>query len=339
QSPLQSAKAAGQDAFIAKIADVTPAPDFSLSIVPASRTVNPGDATNYTVTATPVGGFAGDITLAVSGASVDTTTGFAPASISITDASAKSSTLTVTTTGATPPGAYSLTVTATSGNLQHLSSAQLTVSGPTSANLSLTKTASPNPAITLANLTYRLIVTNNGPSPATSVVVTDNLPAGVNFVSATPTQGSCSGTTSVTCNLGSLARNAFAVINIVVVPQSASTLTNNANVALSETDPDLADNSVSLKTVVNSPSSGPAMNDPNLSVKTVVNGLSQPTSMAFIGHNDFLIFEKNTGKVQRVTNGVIQSTSPLDLAVNSGSERGGLGIALHPNFAFNGYVY
>src|SRR5262249_32835623 len=47
----------------------------------------------------------------------------------------------------------------------------------------------------------------------------------------------------------------------------------------------------------------------------------------------------NTGKVQRVTNGVIQSPPPLDLAVNSASERGGLGIALHPAFTFNGYVY
>jgi aldose sugar dehydrogenase len=339
QSPFQTAKAAGQDAFIAKIADVTPAADFSLSIIPASRTVNPGDATNYTVTATPAGGFTGNITLLVSGASGDTTTTFTPASISITDASAKSSTLTVTTTGATPPGTYLLTVTATSGNLQHLASVQLIVSGPTSANLSLTKTASPNPAITLANLTYRLIVTNNGPSPATSVVVTDNLPAGVSFVSATPAQGSCSGATTVTCNLGSLARNGSTVINIVIVPQSAGTLTNNASVALSENDPDLADNSVSLQTVVNSPTAGPAMTDSNLSVKTVVSGLSQPTSMAFIGNNDFFIFEKNTGKVQRVTNGVIQTPPPIDLAVNSGSERGGLGIALHPNFAFNGYVY
>ena len=43
--------------------------------------------------------------------------------------------------------------------------------------------------------------------------------------------------------------------------------------------------------------------------------------------------------MQRVTNGVVQSPAPLDLAVNSGSERGGLGLALHPNFAFNGYVY
>jgi uncharacterized repeat protein (TIGR01451 family) len=339
QAPLQSAKAAGQDGFLAKIADVTPVADFSISVAPASRTVNPGDGTNYTITVTPAGGFTGSVALSVNGASSDTTTNFTPASISITDASAKSSTLTVTTTVATPPGTYSLAVTGISGNLQHSSAAQLVVAGPTSANLSLIKTASPNPAITLANLTYRLIVTNNGPSPSTNVLVTDNLPAGITFVSATPTQGSCSGAATVTCNLGSLARNAQATISIVVVPQTAGTLTNSASVAGSENDPDLSDNSVSLQTVVNSPSSGPAMTDPNLSVKTVVTGLSQPTCMAFIGNNDFLVFEKNTGKVQRVTNGVIQNPAPLDLAVNSGSERGGLGIALHPNFAFNGYVY
>ncbi len=338
-SPLQSASAGSQDVFVAKIADATPAADFVLSASPASRTINPGDVTTYTVTATPAGGFTGNISLTVSGASSDTTTGFSPASISITDASAKSSTLTVTTTSSTPPGTYTLNITATSSNLQHSTTVQLIVSGPTSANLSLTKSASPNPGTTLANLTYRLTVRNNGPSPATNVVVTDNLPTGINFTSATPTQGTCSGTTTVTCNLGSLARNAFAGINIIVVPQSAGTLTNTAGVTATETDPDTSDNSVTLQTTINSPASGPSLTDPNLSVRTVISGLSQPTSMAFIGNNDFFIFEKNTGKVQRVINGVFQSPPPLDLAVNSASERGGLGMALHPNFAFNGYVY
>ncbi len=338
-APLQSANGGGQDTFVAKIADATPAADFSLSISPASRTVNPGGATTYTVTATPAGGFTGSISLSVTGLSNDTTTGFSPPSITINDASAKSSTLTVTAAANTPPGTYTPNVTATSGNLQHSASAQLIVSGPTSANLSLTKTASPNPGVTLANLTYRLTVTNNGPSPATNVVVTDNLPLGINFSSATPTQGSCSGTTTVICNLGAIANGSFAIINILVQPQSTGILTNNASVNANENDPDPSDNSVSVQTSIESPSSGPSMTDPNLSVKTVVSGLSQPTSMAFLGNNDFFIFEKNTGKVQRVINGVMQNPAPLDLAINSGSERGGLGIALHPNFAFNGYVY
>ena len=80
------------------------------------------------------------------------------------------------------------------------------------------------------------------------------------------------------------------------------------------------------------------MLDDNLTVSTVIAGLDQPTSLAFIGANDFFVLEKATGKVQRVVNGALHST-PLDLPVNNASERGLLGIALHPNFAQNGFVY
>ena len=83
---------------------------------------------------------------------------------------------------------------------------------------------------------------------------------------------------------------------------------------------------------------GPTMLDTNLAVRTVVVGLSQPTSMAFIGPSDFLVLEKASGKVRRVTNGVVQATV-LDLAVNSGSERGLLGIALQPDFPGNPGIY
>jgi len=338
-TPLQPANGGSQDVFIAKISDATSSSDYSLSVTPNSRTVSPGGGTTYLVTATPTGGFTGTISLAVSGLSGDSTSNFSPTTIVITDALAKSSTLTVNTTGATPPGTYAVSVSTTSGNLQHSAAADLIVSGTGSANLALTKTASPNPATSLASMTYRLTVTNNGPSPATNVTVTDTLPAGVNFGSATPTQGSCTGTTTVTCNLGSMANGALAVINIIVTPQAPGQLANSASVTATESDPNMSDNSVAIQTTVNAPSSGPVMLDPNLSVKTVVNGLSQPTSMAFIGNNDFFVLEKNTGKVQRVISGVIQSPAPLDLAVNSASERGALGIALHPNFAANGFVY
>jgi glucose/arabinose dehydrogenase len=83
---------------------------------------------------------------------------------------------------------------------------------------------------------------------------------------------------------------------------------------------------------------GPTVVDPELEVKTHVSGLDQPTSIAFLGANDLLVLEKATGKVQRVVNGAVQSTV-LDLAVNSGSERGLLGIALHPDFPTNPGVY
>jgi glucose/arabinose dehydrogenase len=83
--------------------------------------------------------------------------------------------------------------------------------------------------------------------------------------------------------------------------------------------------------VVNAQDVMPTVVDPNLSVRRVVAGLNTPTSMAFLGPRDFLVLEKPTGKVQRVTDGQVTSTV-LDLAVNSASERGLLGIALHPAF-------
>jgi aldose sugar dehydrogenase len=83
---------------------------------------------------------------------------------------------------------------------------------------------------------------------------------------------------------------------------------------------------------------GPTILHPGLSVRTVVNGLVTPTSLAFMGADDMLVLEKNTGRVQRVVGGAIQSTV-LDLPVNFGSERGLLGIALHPDFPQNPSVY
>jgi glucose/arabinose dehydrogenase len=81
------------------------------------------------------------------------------------------------------------------------------------------------------------------------------------------------------------------------------------------------------------------MLDPSLAVSTAVSGLSQPIGAVFIGGNSMLVAEKASGKVQRVINGVIQSTPALDLAVNSNSERGLLSLALHPGFPGTPYVY
>lgn len=82
----------------------------------------------------------------------------------------------------------------------------------------------------------------------------------------------------------------------------------------------------------------PEVLDPNLGVRAVVSGLDQPTTMAFLGADDFFILEKATGRVLRIVNGAVDSTV-LDLAVDSASERGLLGIALHPDFPDNPGVY
>jgi aldose sugar dehydrogenase len=83
---------------------------------------------------------------------------------------------------------------------------------------------------------------------------------------------------------------------------------------------------------------GPSMLDPQLSVRPVVTGLTTPISMAFLDTHNILVLEKNSGKVQLVTDGAVEDTV-LDLAVNNASERGLLGIALHPDFPTDPGVY
>jgi aldose sugar dehydrogenase len=313
-------------------------PDFAISATPASQTVLQGNSTSYNVNVTPTGGFNGAVTLSVSGNPPGTNASFNPQPVNVTDANLQTSVLTINTTPAAAIGTYLLTINATSGSLQHTETVTLVINSPTSADLLLTKTASPNPAQVGTTLSYRVVVTNTGPATATNVQFTDTLPSNVTFVSATPDKGACSGTGPINCNLGSLVLNESVATTIVVTPTATGQITNTASASASEPDPNTANNSASVTTTIEPQSLAPSMLDPNLSVRTLASGLNQPTSMAFIGAGDLLVLEKATGKVQRVYNGQIHSTA-LDLAVNSASERGLLGLALHPDFSSNGFVY
>lgn len=312
--------------------------DFSVAGSPSLQTVAPGGGTSYNITVTPSGGFTGMVSLSVTGLPAGANESFNPTAVNITNTSAQTSTLSVTTGANTPVGTFPLTVTATSGGLQHTTNVSLRVISSSSADVSISKTASPNPAIAGAALTYRIVVTNNGPATATNVNVTDTLPGGVTFGSTTTTQGTCSGTTTVNCGLGTLGNGASAIVTIVVTPTTAGQITNTANVTAAEADPDSSNNVAAPVTVVDNPPPDPIVLDQNLSVATIVNGLNQPTTMAFLGPNEFFVLERATGRVQRVLNGQLQPVA-IDLAVNNASERGLLGIALHPNFPANPSVY
>jgi glucose/arabinose dehydrogenase len=97
----------------------------------------------------------------------------------------------------------------------------------------------------------------------------------------------------------------------------------------------------SLGFLLGSEASGQTVADSTLEVTTWATGLMAPTSFAILTAGpgvQMLVCEKATGRVIHVHNGVIQGTA-LDVAVNYLSERGLLGIALHPNFPVNGFVY
>jgi len=150
----------------------------------------------------------------------------------------------VTTVAANATGTISNSAAASSAASDPVSgnssgaSGGVVVGAAASADLSLTKTTTSTQAVTGSNIDYTITASNAGPSAATNVVVTDTLPPGVQYVSATPSQGSCSGTTTITCNLGTLANGATATVAVrVLVVATTGTVSNTASVSASESDP------------------------------------------------------------------------------------------------------
>lgn len=121
---------------------------------------------------------------------------------------------------------------------------------PTDADLKLTMSDAPDPVRVGANLVYTVTVTNQGPAAASGVKLTDKLPANVNFVSAVPAQGTCSGTATVTCSIGNLAVGAVSSVAITVKTRQRGTLSNTASVTATSVDPNGANNSATATTTV-----------------------------------------------------------------------------------------
>src|SRR6476620_3962555 len=130
------------------------------------------------------------------------------------------------------------------------------------ADLALSKTDSPDPVVVGNNVTYTITVTNPAAStgPATNVVVTDNLPGDVDFVSATG--GVCQhNANTVTCDLGQVNAGSSAVVTIVVKTKKDGTLSNTASVTSTpDEDPVLSNNSATATTTVNKAAKTPKPN-------------------------------------------------------------------------------
>ena len=119
------------------------------------------------------------------------------------------------------------------------------------SDLTVIESASPSSALQGSSITYT--VTSQGPEAATGVSVTDTLPAGVAFVSSSATQGSCSGTTTVSCSLGILNNGSSATVTIVATAQTTGTLSNTATVVSVTGDPTLSNDTATSLTTANPP--------------------------------------------------------------------------------------
>ena len=99
-----------------------------------------------------------------------------------------------------------------------------------------------NAALVGRPLRYAISVQNRGPSTASGVTVGDTLPSGVDFISATSTRGSCSGTRTIVCAVGDLTSGATATVTLTVRPRTAGVVSNRATVRSSTPDPNAANN-------------------------------------------------------------------------------------------------
>ncbi|HEX3151796.1 MAG TPA: DUF11 domain-containing protein [Gemmataceae bacterium] len=123
-------------------------------------------------------------------------------------------------------------------------------------DLAITAAFTTTPAFIGQHLTLRIKVTNFGPSDATNVAMTANVPVGTTFLSVAADAGTASETAgTVTADIGPLGRGASTIIRIVVMPTATGAITSTANVTSGGTDPELTNNStVANGTVVNNAS-------------------------------------------------------------------------------------
>ncbi len=272
----------------AEVATSTENPDFSASHATATVTAVAPQADLAITKTAPAGSVAGQTliyTLEVANNGPSDAAGVVvndpvPGSVTVTSATSSVGTCTIGSTvrcdiGSLPFGSPPVTVTITAdvgpgvaqGPLDNSATVSASTGDPDPSNntataagrvsaeadLAVTKTAAPDPAVAGQPLSYTITIANNGPSSSRGVTLSDALPAAFPFVSATPAQGSCtpSSGTTLSCDLGDLAAGVAATVRVVVaVPAdyAGSPVTETATASSSTPDPDPSNDTASLTT-------------------------------------------------------------------------------------------
>jgi uncharacterized repeat protein (TIGR01451 family) len=216
--------------------------------------------------------------------------------------------------------ALQLMVRDNGGNDSTAASATLTV---ISSDLAVAKTVSNATPTVGTNITFTVTLSNAGPSNASSVSVTDALPSGYAFVSASPTQGSYSNTAGA-WTVGAVNSGVDATLTITATVLGTGNYTNTASLASSTpTDPNSANNSAS---VVVTPV--PVVN-PNVTVPDVT-GQTQAAANAALIAADLMVGTITQESSATVPAGQVIRQSPaagasvargsaVNLVVSSGS--------------------
>jgi uncharacterized repeat protein (TIGR01451 family) len=134
------------------------------------------------------------------------------------------------------------------------------------ADVTITKTTPATQAPTGSTITYTITVRNNGPDEATNVIVNDDLPAGLQFISATPSQGTCNAADPLSCNLGTIVDDGVATITLqALVTATSGTISNTATVTSNTDDNTLGNNTTTSPAIPVTPGATEATGIPTLS--------------------------------------------------------------------------
>ncbi|RAJ29600.1 putative repeat protein (TIGR01451 family)/gliding motility-associated-like protein [Pedobacter cryoconitis] len=154
------------------------------------------------------------------------------------------STLTITAS-VNATGSYANTASITGNENDPIPGNNTSTSTPAptaTTNLALAKTVdNPTPAVG-NNVVFTLVATNNGPSNGTGIVVTDLLPAGYTYISATPPAGTTYVPASGLWTIGTLTNGATSTLTITASVNAAGSYANTATITDNENDPILGNN-------------------------------------------------------------------------------------------------
>ena len=163
-------------------------------------------------------------------------------------------------TSQTECSVYDNTATLTTTNAGNPDPASAEESCAFRVDLAITKTGSPaTQDLGQGNITWTMVVTNNGPDTDTSVKVSDPMPAGNTYVSSSTTQGSCTGGAILNCDLGTMTNGQQITITLVTTPSTTGIQTNTATVSGDRPETNLTNNVATASVEVTKPFEQPCV--------------------------------------------------------------------------------
>ncbi|GET42875.1 DUF4347 domain-containing protein [Microseira wollei] len=208
------------------------------------------------------------------------------------------------------------------------------VGTPRTATVTIVDDDSPS-TVSFSQPTYS--VAENGGNASITVERAGNLgkPATVNYATSNGTAIAPSDYTATSGTLSFAAGETTKTISIPIVNDALIESSETLNIALSNPGrrTRIGTQSTATLTIVD--------NDPSFTRQNVVSGLNQPTVVDWTPDGRNMFIAQKDGVVRVVKDGTLQSTAFINISgqVNNVRDRGLLGMAIHPNFATNPYVY